>query len=44
VKTDKIWVLKNIHTCIIWQFVVFYQYSCEGTLMIVATVTETCKS
>ena len=42
-KTYKIWVVKNIYTYIIWQFVVFYQYSCEGTLMIVATMTETCK-
>jgi len=30
-------------TYIIEQFVIFYQNSCEGMLMIVETVTEMCK-
>jgi len=29
-------------TYAMWEFVVFYQYSCEGTLMIATTVTEIC--
>jgi len=30
-------------TYIILQFVVFYQYCCAGSLMMVATATKTCR-
>jgi len=33
----------NGSTYVILQFVVFYQYCCAGTLMMVVTATKTCR-